>query len=377
MRGASTADAGGNGGGIGAARSLPAPAAGVDGARAYQPPRFAHPIDLDLSANEGPAPADWLRGAVGGLDLERARRYPHARHDLEAALAERHGVPASRVLVTAGGDEAIDRCCRAVLAPGRRIALTRPTFEMIPRYAVLAGATCVEVDWMDGPFPTDAFVDAARGAAMAAIVSPNNPTGLSITTDEFVRSARAMAGTLVLADLAYAEFADEDPTPELVGVENVVVVRTFSKAWGLAGLRVGYAIAHEPAISWLRAAAGPYSVSGVSVAIARVALETGEAWMRGRVAMVQDERARIAAMARSLGLGVLESQANFVLVRCGAAGRAGAITESLARQGIAVRHFAARPGLEDAVRISCPASERDVQRLLGAMERVMGDGGAR
>ncbi len=337
--------------------------------RAYSPPRPGGNIDLFLDANEGASDGGRLAEALRSIDPERLRRYPSAT-ELEAALAARHGVSPARVIVTAGADEAIDRVCRAFLAPEQRIILPLPTFEMIGRYAALAGAGVDGLPWPCGPFPThEVLARVDDRVRMIAVVSPNNPTGAVATRAELEAVARGAPGVMILADLAYAEFADEDLTGAVVSLPNVIAVRTFSKAWGLAGLRIGYAIGAECAIERLRAVGSPYPVSGVSLALARHVLEVGEATMRRGVERVREERGRLVDVLRTIGARPRASQANFVLAEFD---EAGLVWSRLAASGIAVRRFEPGRGLDRALRITCPCNEPAFERLCGVLEDCMG-----
>ena len=247
--------------------------------------------------------------------------------------------------------------------------LTDPTFEMLPRYVRLAGATPVEVPWLDRPFPTEEFdlaIDARTGAAF--IVSPNNPTGAAVRGRDMIGIAERHPACLVVADLAYAEFADEDPTRELLPLPNTVVTRTFSKAWGLAGLRVGYAIGPAEVIGWLRAVGHPFPTSGVSLALAAAALEADQAGTRAYLDRVRTERAELAALLRSLGAATPPSQGNFVLGRFA---DAWAVADALAVRGIRVRRFDRGTPLGDRLRITCPGDEADFDRLSAALREIL------
>ncbi len=346
------------------------PAPWARNASSYAPPAPIAPVTLKLDANEGAAPPPWLREVLSSLDPETFRRYPKPR-EFEAFLAGRFGVDPSRVLVTAGGDEAIDRACRATLGPGRELILPVPTFEMFVRYAAVASATVTTVDWPGGPFPTDAV--AARlsdRTSMVAVVSPNNPTGAAIDAAGLERiSSRALSGgALVLADLAYTEFADEDLTPLALTLPNVVVVRTLSKAWGLAALRIGYALGPPEIIAWLRAAAGPYSVTGPSLAIARACLERGQNAMQASVARSRLEVAELRSLLASLGVTAAPSQGNFVLARFP---DADAVRAALGLRGIAVRGFPRDPLLAGALRITVPCDVPAFSRLAAALREIL------
>ncbi len=293
------------------------------------------------------------------------RAYPDAG-PLEGILAKRLRVAPAQVVVTAGADEALDRLCRAFLAPGRTAVLPTPGFEMLERYAALAGAQVVSPSWLGGPFPVSAILD-VPSPSLVAITSPNNPTGGVATVDEILAIADARPDTLVLLDAAYVEFAELDPTRQVLARPNVVVVRTLSKAWGLAGLRVGFAVGAADVIRALRCAGSPYPVSSLSLALATARLERGEASMRRFVDRVRDERTQLAAALAARGFDVVPSQANFVFAQ---GDNAESFVLGLARRGIAIRRFANRPCLERAIRIACPGDPASFSRLLRALEVV-------
>jgi len=355
------------------------PAERVRGVRAYKRAAMGDDsIDLWLDANEGvPMPAELL-AEVLSPSPETVRRYPDSSK-AEAMLAERWGVGASRVILTNGGDDAIDRICRSTLEAGREIVLHEPSFEMIRRSAELAGGSVAGdgtdfegVGWFNGPFPLKMMLKRiTERTGLVALVSPNNPTGRVIPTEAIVQIAHKAGefGAAVLVDLAYAEFADEDPTRELLGLKNTVIVRTFSKAWGLAGLRLGYAVAPEPMCDWVRAAGGPFAVTGVSARAVEIALTRGDAWVKAQIERVRETRARLTALLNELGAQPIESQANFVLARLG---DADGVERGLRSHGIAVREFGKKPQLEGCVRITVPTSGNDYNRLERALRASEG-----
>jgi histidinol-phosphate aminotransferase len=328
-------------------------------------PSFAG-IDLWLDANEG---APILTDAEIGAAAARAcvRRYPDASA-LERDIAERLGVSPARVVVTAGGDEAIDRVCRGFVGAGDEAVMATPTFEMIGRYVRAAGGVVRGVRW-DGPeYPVGAVVgEVTDRTALVAAVSPNNPTGGVVRAGDVVALSHAAPRAVLLVDLAYTEFADEDLTPLALELPNAVIVRTFSKAYGLAGLRVGYAVASEEIAGVLRAAAGPYAVSAASVEVARAALEIGSTRLAGNVARVREERRELRELLTARGAQVMASQGNFVLARGVDAER---VWSELGRAGIAVRKFASDE-LRGCLRIGCPGDERSFARVKREIARIM------
>ncbi len=347
----------------------PVPVPILAGASAYSPPRHLAPVDLHLDGNEGAAPSESLLAALQGLGTDLLRRYPDAK-PLERALAARFHVDPVRVVVTAGGDDGLERAVRAVVGPGRSLVLPVPSFEMLARFAGLAGGGVIEVPWKAGtPYPTDAVLAAAGPTTGAvAVVSPNNPTGAVATADDVLRIARALPHALILADLAYVEFADQDPTALCLDEPNVAVFRTLSKAWGLAGLRVGYTIAPERVAGWMRITGLPYPVARPSLALAGARIASGEAEVGRFVAEVRRQRECLAGLLDRSGATPFASQANFVLARFADAAW---VRDGLAGLGIAVRAFPGTPGLEDCLRITCPGDEASFDRLQRGLQTVL------
>lgn len=340
------------------------PARRVAGVKPYAVPTHPAPIDLDLRGNEGAFPDPSLWPAQVPIDV--LRRYPSAAA-VQGRLAARFGVVPARVLVTAGGDDGLDRICRAVLEPGRSVVLPVPGFEMTRRYAVLAGATPLPIAWEGEDFPVDAVVDACRpGVGLVVVTSPNNPTGAVIEAAGLDRvcAAAATVGAAVLVDLAYVEFAEDDLTAVALAHDNAVVLRTLSKAWGLAGLRVGCMIGSEQVIDWMRVAGAPFSVAGPSLEMAARALDAGEEATAAFVAQVRTGRARIADALTDAGCAVVPSHANFVFAR---SARCRWLADALAGLGIGVRTFGRDPALEDALRVACPPDQAGLERVVAGL----------
>jgi histidinol-phosphate aminotransferase len=334
----------------------------------YGVPRPRSPVDLYLDGNEGAVPPAELLDDLRSIGPDLFRRYPDTSF-LEKRLAERAGLASDRVLVTAGADDAIDRICRGYLGPGREMILPEPTFEMFPRYAKLAGAKIASIPWLEGDFPIEACLETVRPeTSVVAVVTPNNPTGAIARASDLDRLAAAAPHAVLLVDLAYGEFADEDLTELALAYPNAVILRTLSKAWGLAGLRVGFALGSPEILRVMRSSGAPYAVPRPSLALAATRLENGDDAMRDFVTRIRDERVVLAARLAALGAEPLPSQANFVLARFRDARW---VHEALGGLGIAVRRFEGRPGLENALRITCPGNEEDFDRLLDALETAL------
>lgn len=328
-------------------------------------PVASSPRRLNLSENEGSHHELALPWEALASHLHR---YPEVS-DLGATLASVHGVAAGRVLVTAGADDAIDRLCRVVLGPGRSMVLPSPTFDRIPRYAAMAGAVVFGVPWVDGAFPIEGYLEhVGARPAIVGVISPNNPTGTVATADDLERLSHAFRDSVILLDHAYVEYADADLTPMACAFPNVVVTRTMSKAWGLAGLRVGYALGPAQVLAAMREAGPVYPVSGLSAAVARVVRSTCGESMRRHVERVRRERGELALVMRGLGFRVPESQANCV---CACHPAAEAIHAALAARGVMVKRLDPASPQGPSLRIGCPANEEDFAFLMGVMREVM------
>ncbi len=333
----------------------------------YRPPRHGAPVDLRLDGNEGqPVPRTILE-RLSRIDGEAIRRYPSAA-ETEAKIAKMHGIDASRVIVTAGADDAIERAVRAVLCAGREAVIPFPTFEMLSRYCARVGCDVVGVPWLDRAFPADEVLSKINEkTALVAIVSPNNPTGFVATSDDLIRIAAAAPSALLLVDLAYGEFADEDLTRVALDIPNALVVRTFSKAWGMAGLRVGWAAGPEEVIGWMRSVGQPYAVSSISLSLASERLAADDADVRTYTDRVKLERRKLDEFLSSYGVKCFPSQGNFILAEFA---NSGWIRDALAGQGIAVRSFDGDKNLDGKLRITLPGDEADFSRLLRAFENA-------
>lgn len=336
----------------------PTPNPGV--AAAYRTESPLAPTDLWLAGNEGRAPEDFAVVTKGS----ELGRYPNT-HSLTAKIAERHVVDEASVLVTAGADDGLLRLALAYLAEGREIVLPTPTFVMIERYARLAGGTVVTVDWPAGTaYPTDAVIAAVtERTSLIAMVSPNNPTGGVAEISDLDRVAAAAPDALVIVDCAYAEFSSHDLTSAALATPNAVVLRTFSKAYGCAGLRVGYALGDEAVIEALRAAGNPYPCATPSLS---AAAERFDADIEPLVRQVTRERAELRELLEELGFEAHASDGNFVYAE---GARALQVVELLTGFGIAVRAFPGA-GTVDAMRITCPGDPVAFKRLASSLRTL-------
>jgi histidinol-phosphate aminotransferase len=189
------------------------------------------------------------------------------------------------------------------------------------------------------------------------------------TADELVRLARSIPEVAVILDHAYVEYAEQDLTVVATELANVIVVRTFSKAWGLAGLRVGYAIADPEVTAVLRNAGNPYPVPGPSLVMAQARLLTDQAAMAAHVSAVAAHRGSLLAGLAAAGVPTPASQGNFVCPDFG--GKADRVYEAFRRRGIVTRRYPHRRGLETSIRITVPEDKADFDRLEEAMQSIL------
>lgn len=335
---------------------------------AYSPPRASVPIDLHLDGNEGALPSIDFVKTLAAQDADLFGRYPDAS-ELESTLAAAHEIDRERVLVTAGADDALERALRAVLGPGREMVLPVPTFGMIARYAKLVGGDVVEVPWLAGRLPTEEIVGKiTERTAVITVVTPNSPTGLVAGVDELERISSCAPSALLVVDLAYVEFADRDITKAVLALPNTICTRTFSKAWGLAGLRVGYAMGSRQVIDWMRVTGHPYAVSAPSLLLALERFRHGREEVRGFVSRVREQRAELARLLESLGVRTLPSRGNFLL---GTFDDGGRVCRGLAERGIAVRPFPGKPYLDNCLRITVPGEAVAFERLCRELRAVI------
>lgn len=334
--------------------------------RSMRPYGIGGPRDpglLRLDGNEGPLPP-----AAAGLPAECLQRYPD-QLPLRTLLAQRFGLPVDGVVLGTGADELLDRACRAYLWPGSALLLPVPAFIMLERYVALAGAEAQRVAWLQGPLPRAELLAAiTRSTRVIAITSPNNPTGAACTADDLRALSAAAPEALLLCDFAYAEFGAEDLTAAALQLHNTIVLRTFSKAYGLAGLRVGYALGRPELLAPLMVFS-PYAVAGPSLTLAEAALQRGVD--EPALARVCHERQQLAAQLAAAGAQVLPSQANFVTAFFA---DAAAVARGLLQRGIAVRAFPGDARLGAALRITCPGDDAAFARLTAALGAVLAAG---
>lgn len=327
-------------------------------------------IELKLDSNESLAALPPLDGALPGVEDWQPHFYMRTA-TLEARLGEIFDVNPTQVVVTAGADDGLERAFRAVCAPGREAIVTVPTFEILERYSRLTGATAIPVNWWSGDFPVEEVCGRATpDTALVVLVSPNNPTGAVASRTALGALATRLPQSLILVDHAYVEFAnpEDDLTSIALSYPNVLVFRTFSKAWAAAGLRVGYALGDPRVLRWLRILGQPYPVAAPSVAMVSRLLQNSEAPPRDRIDRVRQHRERLVALLDAFDVDVLPSRANFVLARFQSSSW---VRRALVCLGVGVRPFPGRGELEQWLRATVPAENAAYDRLEAALRTVL------
>lgn len=332
-----------------------------EGISLYSPPSVPCRVDLSDNTNLfGMPPA--AEQAVREFATSLVTRYPISyAPELKKALSSYTGFEPSWLTTGCGSDDLIDCALRAFLEPGERIAVMDPSFSMMAYFAKVNGLQFAPV-----PLRPDFDIDVdgllATGAKLIYVCTPNNPTGTVVSRASLERLVDAAPG-IVLVDEAYAEFANGSFADLVRSRPNVIVTRTLSKAFGLAGLRVGYAMGRPELVSEVEKARGPYKHSGVSERAAIAALTDGLAWVKARAEDAKENRKRLVEELKAQGLQPLPSEANFVMVPLPGAPRVAARMREL---DVNVRAFQGLTGIGDALRIGCgpwPMMETALQAL--------------
>lgn len=313
----------------------------------YAPNRAPAAIDLSDNTNLWGVPPAALR-AISGAGSSTITRYPSLyAANLKQAIASYVGVSPDMVTTGSGSDDVLDSTIRAFGDPGSVVAYPNPSFAMIPLFAKMNGLVGQPIALTRS---NDADVSGylSANAAISYLCSPNNPTGASFSRSAIEQIVSGVSG-IVIIDEAYADFAAWNCLDLVAHFPRVVITRTMSKAFGLAGLRVGYAIGDPSIVAEIEKSRGPYKVSGIAQRASVAALTDDRTWVEQHVREAIDNRGRLAQRLLEIGLVPLPSDSNFILVP---------VTNALEwdthlrERGIAVRPFTALPHIGDALRIS-------------------------
>jgi histidinol-phosphate aminotransferase len=317
----------------------------------YQPGRSAEEVMAEhglasavkLASNEAPfGPLPGVPEAVARA-MARSGHYPdHTAWALREALAAKHGRPVEELTIGPGTVGLLQQLLLAFAGPGDEVLFPWPSFIAYPQFTLLAGAAIREAPLADWVTDVDALLaSVSRRTRLVLVANPNNPTSTALRTAALTRLLEAVPeDVLVVIDEAYHEYVTDRDVPNALEVfadwPNVAVLRTFSKAWSLAGLRVGYVVGHRDLVGAVDATLIPFSVSAPAQAAALAALAQ-KAEVARRAALVVAERDRITATLADRGLPVPDSQANFVWLPAADGGRP--LADALERRGVVTRPF--------------------------------------
>ena len=345
------------------------------------------PRELDryikINSNENPYPPSprvlrALQRAVG-LDPHKQnspgqqalRIYPSpSAEDVRDKAAQVYGLEPDQILVGNGSDDILTMLMRTCIDPGDRVAYPVPTYSLYDILVAMQDGQAVHVPWPeDFSLPVRRLVESR--AKLIFVANPNAPFGNFTPLEQLEALARQISGLLVI-DEAYVDFAPETALPLIARYPQVLILRTLSKSFSLAGMRVGLAFGHPELLGELLKVKDSYNMNRLSMVAAVAALEDSD-WMRANVAKIRATRSRLSAALQEFGYHVYPSQANFVVARRRGVNQR-ALYEWLKARRILVRYFSA-PELSDCVRISV-GSDEDIDQLLAAMRQFLAQTGA-
>ncbi len=348
----------------------------VDALPAYKPGKTAEQAARDLSindaiklnSNENPYPTPAAVVEAAAQACRSSNLYcDHGAKALREALAQRLELKTSQVTVGGGSAALLYQLAKAVVDPGDEVISPWISFEAYPIAVQLMAGNLVRVPLDAGhAFDLDAVAEAMTPRTkLVLLANPNNPTGTAVSTSALEHFVKRIPGdVIVLIDEAYIEFADPllgDPVSDLLPrFDNVAIVRTFSKAYGLAGLRVGYMMAHQQAVAAVDKCAIPFSVSSAAQAAALAALDDDvSAEFQQQVAHIRSERSRVVSELTARGWDIPEPQGNFIWLALGE--RSSQVCLGLEQRGVVIRPF---PGFGIRVTVGTPAQN---DRFLAAL----------
>jgi histidinol-phosphate aminotransferase len=334
----------------------------------YHPPLGGRKgLRLDFNENTvgcSPRVLERLRS----IEAEDLARYPE-REPVEAVVACHLGVNPKELLLTNGVDEAIHLVCETYLEPGDEVLIVVPTFSMYEIFAAAPGARIIEVPaGVNFSFPLHTILRHLSSATrLIAIANPNNPTGAAAAEEGIMLLAQSAPQAALLVDEAYFEFHGRSLSGYWRQSPNIFVARTFSKAYGLAGLRAGVLMGDEQQMSTVRKVASPYNVNSVALACLPEALADTN-YVEQYVMEVCEGRQRLQGELEKLGIPFWPSRANFVLIHMGEANAA--FISTMRQHGILVRDRSRDPVCENCVRITL-GSRDHTDRLLSVLREVV------
>ena len=331
---------------------------------------------IKLNTNENPyPPSPTVFQSLAEFDAATLRKYPSpSALAFREAAARHHGVSAEEIIATRGGDELLRLVLTTFVDPGEKVAVASPAYSLYPVLTAIQDGQLEEIELNDEWLPDERFAEKAneRGCKVAFIVNPHAPSG-TLVSQSFIKTIATTFNGLLVIDEAYVDFvsdATHDLTHFAVEAPNVLLLRTLSKGYGLAGLRFGYGIGCKniihPMITKTR---DSYNLDAISQALAAAAI-TDQAYAAGTWAKVNTERKNLSDTLKTMGFEVLPSQGNFVLATVPTGSRtAEQLFEGLKASGVLVRFFN-EPRLQDKLRITIGTPEEN-QRLITSLRTLL------
>jgi histidinol-phosphate aminotransferase len=344
------------------------PRLAVERMHEYHPP-LAGRDGLRLDFNENTlAPSPRIQSVLKRISADTLTKYPEREH-VEQLTAAHFGLSPDSVLLTNGVDEAIHLVCETYLEPQDEVIIVTPTFSMYALYAEATGASVRSIQaGTDLQFPYQQVRSAISEATrVIMIASPNNPTGSVVDSSFLLNLARENPQTALLVDEAYYHFHGSSVIKETATVPNLLVARTFSKAYGLAGLRIGLLVGQPDAMRFVRKVSSPYNVNSIALECLPEAL-ADEAYVHWYAEQVRESRGIAERKLTSLRIPFWPSHANFILMNIGPLHRA--FVASMRSKGILVRDRSQDPGCDGCVRITLGTADQ-TQLGLQAVEDTL------
>ncbi len=340
----------------------------VEATKGYEPgfqPRQADIIKLNTNENPYP-PSPLAVKVLSQMGAEQLRRYPDPLGDqFRQAAAEVNGVRPENIMCCNGGDDLLSIAFRAFCDENRPVAYPVPTYSLYPVLAKLQNCEAIEIPF-DGEFNLPVKLTKTK-AALTIVCNPNAPSGSFVSVGELASLADELSGVL-LVDEAYVDFAQENCAGLVKDLNNIIVLRSMSKGYGLAGMRFGYAIAPAELIAGLMKVKDSYNVDAVAIAVATAAIKDRE-YFKQTTEKVKKARELLVGQLRALDFIVPRSQANFILAECRKC-PAREIYQKLVQRNIYVRYFDL-PGIDNRLRITVGTSEQNDQVVL-ALKEILG-----
>jgi histidinol-phosphate aminotransferase len=330
-----------------------------------QPKRGAQIVKLNSNENPYP-PSPKALAVLQNIDAELLRRYPQPfGEEFRQAASKVLEVPSNWIVVGNGSDELLNLVMRACAEPGRKVVYPTPTYVLYRTLAQIQAADIVEIPYNeDYSLPLQQLV--AVNGAVTFIASPNSPSGHAVPIDDLRQLAASLSGVLVI-DEAYVDFAEENALSLVKEYENVISIRTLSKGYSLAGLRLGFAVANPQLLDGLFKVKDSYNIDAIATAVGAAAI-SDQAYKNACVAKIKASRTQLATDLKRLGFRVWNSQANFLLVQPPKK-NAQYLYHKLKEHSILVRYFHL-PKLDDKLRITIGTDEQN-QALVAALADLL------